>query len=351
MNMNEINEFTGICVMGLGNLFNDCIQLLEQYFRISYVCDNNLMYANTGITSKYRFISPADLPGINNVFVIVTSSFQDYIQIDNQLSALGIPNCYFRSIQGISFARPVIQLSKLTGPFEDQWGNVIDLSENVQLSRNSFVIFGDDTRQPIHHGRGRNNRLHIGKNANLSNSFLLEYWGDDCTVDIGNNTHLGKVQIVAAQGACFQIGAGSSIQGLHAVLYEGGRIIIGEDCMFSHNVQLWQTDTHPIFDKKTGKRINKVRSITIGNHVWMGANAILLGGADIGSGSIVGMNSVSSSKIPSHVIIAGNPARIIRRDIVWADDQLYLSDITTIGDCRDPVLKSTTGNHPLKSSR
>lgn len=338
MDINEINEFTSICVMGLGNLFNDCIQLLEQYFRISYVCDNNLMYTNTGTTSKYGFISPVDLPGISDLFVIVTSSFHDYIEIDNQLSAVGIPNCYFRSIQGINFSRPVIQLSKLTGPYEDQLGNVIELSQNVRLSRNSFVIFGDDTRQPIHHGTGRNNRLYIGKNANLSNSFLLEYWGDDCSVTLGDNTYFEKINIVAAQGACFQIGARSSVQGLHAVLYEGGRVIIGEDCMFSHNVQVWQTDTHPIFDEKTGKRINKARNITIGDHVWMGANATLLGGADIGSGSIVGMNSVTSSKVPSHVVIAGNPARVIRENVVWANDQLYLCDINTLHDCRDLAL-------------
>jgi len=321
--------------MGLGKLYDDCIQLLEEHFHISYVCDNNPFYSNIDSTSKYSFISPADLPRIKDIFVIVTTPFHDYIAIDNQLSALGIPNCYVRSIQGINFSRPVIQLFKLSSPYEDQWGNVIEVSHNVRLPRNSFVIFGDDTRQPIYHGRGRNNRLHIGENANLSNSFLLEYWGDDCSVYIGSDTYFKKIHVVAAQGSSFKIGARSSAQDLHAVLYEGGSIIIGEDCMFSHNVQLWQTDTHPIFDRKTGKRINKGRNITIGDHVWMGANSTLLGGADIGSGSIVGMNSVTSSKIPSYVVIAGNPASIIRENVVWANDQLYLSVINALHDCRD----------------
>jgi acetyltransferase-like isoleucine patch superfamily enzyme len=199
-------------------------------------------------------------------------------------------------------------------------------------------MFGDDTNKPVHYGRGRNNHLSYGKNVNLSHSFLLECWGSDCCAAFGNDTHLGKIHIVMAQGASISIGSRSSFEGLYATLYEGGQVRIGEDCMFSNNIQLWQTDTHPIFDMKTGKRINKCRTITIGDHVWMGANAILLGGANIGSGSIVGMSSITSGKIPSNVIVAGNPARIVRENVIWANDQLYLSEINTLSDCQDIVV-------------
>jgi len=339
MKVIEINKHKNICVMGLGKMYDDCIKLLEQNFRISYICDNNPLYRNTMNSSKFSFVSPEDLPKIDDIYVIVTTSFNEYMAIDNQLSVLGIPNCYVRSIQGISFSRPVIQLCKLTGPYEDQWGNVIEIARNVRLPRNSFVVLGDDTRQSIHHGRGRNNRLLIGENTNLAHSLLLEFWGDDCSMDIGENSYFEKIHVVAAQGSCLKIGARSSAQDLHAVIYEGGRVIIGEDCMFSHNIQLWQTDTHPIFNRKTKNRINKGRNITIGDHVWLGANTTLLGGAEIGNGSIIGMNSVTSSKIPANAIAAGNPARIIRENVIWSKDQLYLSDINSMYDCRDLAVK------------
>ena len=337
MDRRDINEYESICIMGLGKMYKECIQELEQNFRISYISDNNPSYAESEMASKYRFLHPADMPRVEDLLVIVTTSFENYIALDDQLTALGIPNCYVLSIQDIRVSRPVIQLSKLTQSYKDKWGNVIEMSKNIRLPRHSFVMFGDDTNKPVHYGRGRNNRLCIGENANLYDSFLLEYYGSDCCMELGSNTHLGKIHIIIAQGAYFKIGSRSSFEGLYAVLYESGQITIGEDCMFSQNIQVWQTDTHPIFDRKTGKRINKSRNIIIGDHVWIGANATLLGGARIGSGSIVGMNGVTSSQFPPNVIIAGNPARVVREDVVWANDQLYLSDINTLSDCKDPI--------------
>lgn len=52
--------------------------------------------------------------------------------------------------------------------------------------------------------------------------------------------------------------------------------------------------------------------IRIADRVWIGAGAIVLGGVSIGKGAIVGAGSVVTRDVPDHVIVAGNPARVVR---------------------------------------
>ncbi len=51
----------------------------------------------------------------------------------------------------------------------------------------------------------------------------------------------------------------------------------------------------------------------IGNDVWIGQNAVILPGVHVGNGAIIGANSVVGSDVEAYVIVAGNPARPIRR--------------------------------------
>ncbi len=57
----------------------------------------------------------------------------------------------------------------------------------------------------------------------------------------------------------------------------------------------------------------------IGNDVWIGQNAVILPGINIGDGVIIGANSVVGSDIDSYTIVAGNPAKLIRKRF---DDEL-----------------------------
>lgn len=53
--------------------------------------------------------------------------------------------------------------------------------------------------------------------------------------------------------------------------------------------------------------------VTIGDNVWIGDNSVILGPASIGSGAIIGANSVVRGVVPSNSIVAGAPARLIKR--------------------------------------
>lgn len=59
-------------------------------------------------------------------------------------------------------------------------------------------------------------------------------------------------------------------------------------------------------------RIDDVRTI-IGNDVWIGENALIKSGVSIGDGAVIGMGSVVTKSIPPYVIVAGCPAKIIRK--------------------------------------
>ena len=59
---------------------------------------------------------------------------------------------------------------------------------------------------------------------------------------------------------------------------------------------------HPSFYKIT----------IIGNDVWIGRNAVIIAGCDVGNGAIIGANSVVTKDVPDYAIVAGVPARIIR---------------------------------------
>ena len=57
----------------------------------------------------------------------------------------------------------------------------------------------------------------------------------------------------------------------------------------------------------------------IGNDVWIGQNAVILPGVHIGDGAIIGANSVVGCDVDSYTIVAGNPARVLRKRF---DDEL-----------------------------
>ena len=49
----------------------------------------------------------------------------------------------------------------------------------------------------------------------------------------------------------------------------------------------------------------------IGSDVWIGARAVVLGGADVGNGAVIGAAAVVDGEVPAYAVAAGNPARIV----------------------------------------
>ncbi len=89
-----------------------------------------------------------------------------------------------------------------------------------------------------------------------------------------------------------------------------GGIKIGNGVLIGHNVTL-ATLNH---DERPDFRQNIYpKPIKIGDNVWIGSNATILQGVTIGNGAIIGANAVVTKDVPENTIVAGIPAKIIRK--------------------------------------
>ncbi len=89
---------------------------------------------------------------------------------------------------------------------------------------------------------------------------------------------------------------------------------MGDNVMIASGVVLLDRFHH--FDRldipMTKQGVSKRKMIKIGNDVWIGQNAIIMPGIEIGEGVIVGAGAVVTIDIPTYAIVAGVPARILR---------------------------------------
>jgi acetyltransferase-like isoleucine patch superfamily enzyme len=111
------------------------------------------------------------------------------------------------------------------------------------------------------------------------------------------------------KGAIITIGEGSGMSG--TVIGCAERITIGKNVLLGGNTVVTDTDWHAI--KRDAGQTTKTSPVIIGDDVFIGLNTIILKGTTIGSGSVIGANSVVSGNIPSFVIAAGNPCKIIKQ--------------------------------------
>lgn len=132
---------------------------------------------------------------------------------------------------------------------------------------------------------------------------------------LGENVVLhGKGTIHSADK--LKIGAHTRIGDNYFIMASGG-VIIGENTQISRNVCIYsgnhdyKSDTHIPYDDKL-----IVKSVVIGNSVWIGMNVNITPGVTIGDGAIVGMGTTISKNIPSGAIVVNSKQRIIgERDV------------------------------------
>ena len=95
------------------------------------------------------------------------------------------------------------------------------------------------------------------------------------------------------------------------------KISIGSCCYIGSNVTIADNDGHPIdpLSRAKGYSVNKkdIFPVQVGDNVWIGEGATILKGVSIGEGSVVAARSVVVRDIGSNLLVAGNPATVIKR--------------------------------------
>lgn len=122
--------------------------------------------------------------------------------------------------------------------------------------------------------------------------------------------------LVARNGGKINIGANVGISG--STIYSVDSIIIGENTNIGSGCKIIDTDFHPLsyshrYPRELKDKIRH-RPIVIGEGCFIGANSIILKGTILGKNVVVGAGSVVSGTFPDNVIIAGNPAKIIKEN-------------------------------------
>ena len=149
---------------------------------------------------------------------------------------------------------------------------------------------------------GSNNKITIKPTVYIYNSIRVIGIGNNCQLNIGRDMfQTGSLWIDYAD-------------------IDDINVSIGDNCMFGYKVNLMCGDHHTIYSMSTGEVLNyPKKGITIGNHVWLAKNTIVLKEVDLPDNSVVAAGTtVSKSFVQPNIIIGGSPNRILKEHINWA---------------------------------
>jgi acetyltransferase-like isoleucine patch superfamily enzyme len=180
----------------------------------------------------------------------------------------------------------------------------------------------------LKHIRNRRARLRLEKNplVRIDPTARINYsgvrWNDSSRLEIGSGSIVEGSLIAERENACILVGQNTFIGG--SLLASATRIEVGDDVLISWGCNIVDHNSHAVGwshrkdDVKNwyhGKKdwLNVVIGpIKIGNKSWVGMNAIILKGVEIGEGAVVAAGSVVTKTVPPWTIVAGNPARVIQ---------------------------------------
>lgn len=168
----------------------------------------------------------------------------------------------------------------------------------------------DDFRWEIRENVNEKPVINIGKDCIIGGSFIIE--NEKAKIVVGNATTLGAGSMVVAGDA---------------------DIYIGNHVVMSFGVTFYNTNSHSLDIRErhldlintleylrgnsNSRKINwsKIDSkdIVVKDNVWIGFGATILKGVTIGEGAIIGAKSVVTHNVEPYTVVAGNPARVLKR--------------------------------------
>jgi len=132
-----------------------------------------------------------------------------------------------------------------------------------------------------------------------------------CGLSVGEATGIwGWTMFELGPDAEVAIGAYCSLVG--PVISTNGRIVIGDFALIANEVVLadspWALPPH---GPAQHRRPERSEPIEIHDNVWIGQRAVVLGGAKLREGSVIGARTVVDFEVPPYAVVAGDPARVV----------------------------------------
>jgi acetyltransferase-like isoleucine patch superfamily enzyme len=151
---------------------------------------------------------------------------------------------------------------------------------------------------------GGHSRLEMGLGSSIGAYTLL---------DLGNDPASRPCETPIC--SVLQIGRNTAINEFNNIRAGGGLVSIGDNCLIAQFVSIIASNhsidvATPIRDAPWQTDRNHV---VIGDDVWIGAQCVILPGVTVGTGSVIGAGSVVTRDVDPYSVVAGVPARLIRR--------------------------------------
>lgn len=133
-------------------------------------------------------------------------------------------------------------------------------------------------------------------------------------ITLGDSVQIGQNAWIQTVGkGTIKIGSRTNI-GRNAVISATQEISIGENCLLSYNVSLFDHDhnTNNAETSPIDSGLSEPKPTRIGDNCFIGAHSFILKGVELGDHCVVGANSVVTKSFPAKSFIAGSPAKLIR---------------------------------------
>lgn len=144
----------------------------------------------------------------------------------------------------------------------------------------------------------------------------VRIWKNNGEISCGDRVFLHrhvKLSAYGANGGKARITIGNnSYIGDRTEIHAGSLVQIGNGCDISWDCNILDRDYH-----KLGSDTETVRPVIISDNVWIGCGATVLKGVNIGEGAVVAAGAVVTKDVPPRALVAGNPAKVIKENVVW----------------------------------
>jgi maltose O-acetyltransferase len=161
-----------------------------------------------------------------------------------------------------------------------------------------------NARWHLRHATSRGSRITLVGHPKVVNQGRMTF-GERVRLD----STVAKMELVALPGGHLDIGNNVFIN-YGSSLVSSKHVKVGDDCLIGTHVMVMDTDFHRVEDKAwdtTGE------SIVIEDRVWLGNRSIVLKGVTVGHDSVVAAGSVVTKDVPPRCVVAGVPAKVVRR--------------------------------------